>query len=355
MSAKGSMTIWGNLANGVPRSNIPPSSEGGLVFPTRQEYRSAWSSADKADFSVPLNLDIELAAACNARCPFCLYGDKDWAQSMAEPDWDGHAKRRFMPKSMALLLIEEAAEMGIPAIKLNFRGESTLHPDFTAIARRARRMQDWRKNRMVSGFYDILLNTNGNCPAKALDGLMYCTRVTVSLDTMDEAIYEKVRPGLSIEEAWGTIDWMVSKGHRGIMVRRVVCKENREEDFKKAVLARWAKGVRVSEHHAFDRNPCRQESTHGEDPKDWPRRFCGYPAQRIIVEASGRIQPCCVAWKGEFDCGVYPGVSLADYWKSPSRRMLVDELRRGVLQNPKCVACTSFAAYNRPEREALAE
>ena len=335
------------------------------IFPTKESYRKAWDEAYTQDPPVPLNLDIELASTCNAACPFCLYGDRDWNQSMLEPDWDGGKKRRLMPKEMAFQLIDEAARLGIPAIKFNFRGESLLHKDYGDIVEYARgKIHDpegWARFGSVAGgrageykFYDLIANTNGNAPEanwdSAIRGLMACTKVAISLDSLIPETYAKVRPKLSLESACRTIDELVRRGHPDLWVRRVVCKSNKDEPFVAEARARWPNGVRVSEHAAFDRSHYAREELTGEDHLTWERTYCGYPSQRIVLEASGRYVPCCIAWSGEFDAGTWPGLSLKDYWASEWRRNLAQELRAGVFKNDKCQNCTSFLAYKRPER-----
>ena len=328
------------------------------MYKTYEEYRIKWDEAYQKDPPIPLNVDIELAALCNAKCSFCLYGDRDWFAGMGEKDWDDKPKRRFMPKEMALQIIGDCAVLGVPALKINFRGESVLHPDYSEILRVARRYGphggmgwDW-----YQAFHEILVNTNGNAPDSAIEGLMAATKVMVSLDSMDPEIYPKVRVGLSLEKAQATIDELVRRGHPDLWVRRVICQDNKHEDFVGAVKKRWPSGVKVSEHYAFDRNHYQNESIHGEDFKKWPRTYCGYPSQRVVIDASGRYVPCCIAWEGEFDKSQekpmrYPETSIKQYWQSEWRKNLANELRAGVFKNDKCKNCTSFMSYARPERE----
>ena len=318
-----------------------------MGYATKADYRAAWARSYTEDPPVPLNLDLELAATCNAKCPFCLYGDRDWFKDMAEMDWDGKAKKRLMPTETAISLLDEGAAIGIPAVKLNFRGESLLHKDFRRIAEHAKAL----------GYWDVLSNTNGNIQARLFEdgiaGLMACTKVMVSLDSMDPATYPKVRVGLSLDSAQRTITELVKRGHPDLWVRRVKCKSNAGEDFAGAVYREWPTGVKVSEHAVFDRNHYSEEEMTGEDHTKWERTFCGYSSQRLVVEASGRYQPCCLAWSGEFDAGSWPNISLREYWDSEWRRTLSNELRQNIFTNAKCKSCTSYMSFKRPERATV--
>lgn len=328
------------------------------LYPTKKDYRNAWEVAEREDPPVPLNLDIELASACNLACPFCSWGEGAFAQKMrSEKDFDGRPKKRFMPSAMAEALIDEAAMLGIPAIKFNFRGESTMHPEFSDILRYAKSRTVFRGSFGYGGyneepaFHELLINTNANCSENALPGLMAATKVMVSLDSMDPGTYPKIRVGGSLEAAKRTIRALIAMGHPDLWVRRVICKTNEHEDFVGAVRSEFGPGVKVSEHYAFDRNADRKESVHQQDEAAWERRYCGYPSQRVVVTASGKFLPCCIAWRDEFDLGTFGSMTLRDYWHSTGRKALVEQLRRNEFKNPLCQSCTTFMSYRRPERE----
>ena len=77
---------------------------------------------------IPLCIDIETAAICDLACPFCF------RQFAATPD-------NIIDASFCYNLIDQAAELGVPSIKFNWRGEPLLHPklpDFIAYAKKKR-------------------------------------------------------------------------------------------------------------------------------------------------------------------------------------------------------------------------
>lgn len=316
-----------------------------MAFKTTGEYRRAWDAAYTTDPSVPLNIDIELASACNAACPFCLYGDSAWSSSMRQSDFDGRPRKRFMPTEMALAIIAEAHRLGVPALKFNFRGESTLHPDFSAVLNAAASC--------APAFHELLVNTNGNCPGRALDGLMRATKVMVSLDSFEPATYAKMRVGLRLGAAIETVNGLLERGHKNIWVRRVISKDNLGEDFVGEARRRWGTAVHVSEHYAFDRNREETKAVHGEAVGGWERTYCGYPSQRLVVTASGAMLLCCLMWEDEYLVGRFPERTIEEAWASPERAALVKALRANDLAAApeKCRNCTSFMAYKRPERD----
>jgi MoaA/NifB/PqqE/SkfB family radical SAM enzyme len=130
------------------------------VYHTKEEYRTAWAHAYLQDPPVPLNIDIELASLCNLACPYCFWGEQDFNAKMREKGWDGITKKRFMSTDLAKKIIDQCAEIGVPAIKMNWRGESTLHPDYSDIMQYAASKSP--------RFFDILVNTNGNISPASL-------------------------------------------------------------------------------------------------------------------------------------------------------------------------------------------
>lgn len=311
------------------------------MFKTKADYRAAWEQSYHSDPEIPLNLDLELASTCNLACKFCKFGESEFNAYLNTKDWDGKSIRRFMPLEMALSLLDEADRIGIPAVKLNFRGESTLHPQFAKIAQYAR----------SCNFYEVLSNTNANSPVQALDGLMACTKVMVSLDSCDPEMYPKVRVGGNMDKAFFTIRELKKRGHSDLWIRRVICKENQHEDFVGSVKRIFGEDTKVSEHFAFDRNKEYSGCVHDFAPEDWERTFCGYPSQRAVVTASGEYLPCCISWGGELKMGTIYQMNLMQYWNSEKRKTLARELRLGIFKNEICKNCTSFLSYRRPERK----
>jgi radical SAM protein with 4Fe4S-binding SPASM domain len=302
------------------------------IYSSFREYRDAWALAYEKDPPVPLNLDLELASLCNLKCPFCFWGEADFNAKMT-------GKKKLMPTEMALGLIDQAAEIGIPAIKFNWRGESTIHPDFSVILAHSARLD---------AFHELLVNTNANCKDHALEGLMAATKVMVSLDSVVPETYAVMRVGGTLSRAIEVVQELIHRGHPNLWIRRVIANENKKEPFKTQVDEIFGgKGYKVSEHYCFDRN---DDSRHMGERTDG-RVYCGYPSQRVMVASAGTCYPCCVDYDTTMPMGNVREQNILDVWNGEKFRTLRRELREGKLTSETCKNCTSWMAYKAPQRD----
>ena len=341
------------------------------MFNTHEEYRESWKKAYTEDPPVPLNLDLELASLCQLRCPFCYWGESEYREEMKSLAWDGKPLKRFMETSLAKRLIDEAAKIGIPALKMNARGESTLHPDYSEILIYARgKERKWSPYKTEDGtpiyvedqfravgpaFHEILVNTHGNVGPEIIPGLMAATKVMISLDSTIPATYAKMRVGGDIEKAFKTIKELKRLGHPNLWVRRVITEFNKEEPFVERCKQLFGEEIQVSEHFCFDRNRNLNASIHGEDVNKFERVYCGYPSQRLLITSSGQALPCCVDWRAEMVVGNVLDQSLATIWAGEPIRNLRADLRSNRHKSEICKNCTSYLSFKRPERDYVAD
>jgi len=153
-----------------------------------RQYREGWRGYPKAAFAAglhenyfkttqhpPLCVDIETAAVCDLACPFCF------RQSIATPD-------KIMREDLFNRIIEQCGELGVPSIKLNWRGEPLLNPKLAQFIDRAKK----------AGILEVIINTN----AVTLDEKRARELIDAGLDLLiysfdggSKKTYEKMRPG----------------------------------------------------------------------------------------------------------------------------------------------------------------
>lgn len=123
----------------------------------------------------PLCVDIEVAAICDLACPFCF------REFTVTPD-------KIIDENLCYNLINQAAEMKVPSIKFNWRGEPLLNPKLPKFIKYAKE----------KGILETIINTNATqlneknsiqIIEAGLDMLIY------SFDGGSKETYEKMRPG----------------------------------------------------------------------------------------------------------------------------------------------------------------
>lgn len=300
-------------------------------FPTYQAYRTAWNSASEVTPPIPLNIDIELSSICNLKCPFCY---------MANPKYK-RPQNRFFPIQLLDTLLYQMSEIGIPAVKFNWIGEPMLYPYTTSSFYNAYKL----------GFYDILVNTNGNYHDCKNSGLTFTTKVKFSLDSMSPITYEIMRPRGNLAMVLANIEDLIKRGHKNICLARVITKDNKDEGFKGQVRFSFGDEVKVSEHYVFDRNPT--YDNHIDFPKNLKRKYCEYPSQRLVIDADGDIFPCCVDAFKEMKLGNIKENTLLEVWQSDKLAEIRWRLKHGGLPSVACQNCTSWVAYEHPYSEMV--
>ncbi len=149
-----------------------------------REYRRLWTELpiNKTIRQYPLLLDIELASACNLKCPMCYTITEEFKKKVTKGliDWDLFKK-----------IIDEV-QGKVFAVRLSLRGESTLHRHFIDCIRYCK----------DAGIKEISTLTNGS----KLHG-DYLKQVieagidwiTISIDGTGET-YEKIRKPITFAQ-----------------------------------------------------------------------------------------------------------------------------------------------------------
>ncbi len=124
---------------------------------------------------VPLCADIETAAVCDLACPHC------YRQFVTTPD-------KIISESLCYKIIDQAAEMNVPSIKFNWRGEPLLHP----------KLCDFIKYAKQKGILETIINTNATRLNPKLSEKLIDSGLDILIFSFDggtKKTYEKLRPG----------------------------------------------------------------------------------------------------------------------------------------------------------------
>lgn len=305
------------------------------------EYRRKWETYPKnqivSDF--PINVDLELASICNLRCPMChtVY--------IKNPSFKAY-KEQDMTRLMSFETFKRAIDEGIKykdfsAIKLNFRGESTLHPQIDAFIRYA----------MERGVLDILLNTNGNYPADLNERLVEAglSEIALSMDALTPETYKKIRFGGDFYVAMSNVIRMLSYKDR-IRVRVSYVHQganaHETEEFTKFWTKMGVDKILISDVY----NPAELMKKDISVKKyTRPKRFtCPQLWQRLMVLNNGNVYPCCHSFEEPEDLklGNIHQTPLVEMWNGVKLGTLREVHCRGEYQ--KIATCAKCAYPKQP-------
>jgi len=297
-----------------------------------QQYRKQWNLAGTGVLTdAPIHIDIELASACNFRCPMC-----------PQAEIPSGFTKDFMDKKLAVRILKEAKDIGVSSVKLNWRGESTIHPDFCEIVSDAY----WLN------FTDLMINTNGSyTTSNTRDAMEFFNMVIFSIDTIDEEKAFSIRPGGPLKTVMKNFEILAtSKMDFGVVdtirVNFTKQKENwDEEETVKKYVEGW--GAQFYSKPVFPRNPPKVGAYFDESKiKVNGRKNCGFPFQRLTIAWDGRVAPCCIPWLDDLYVGDVTKQSINEIWNSKAISDIRNDAKMVNYKHPVCVNCTSWASYN---------
>ena len=123
----------------------------------------------------PLSIDIETASICDLACPHCS------REYIVTPD-------KIMSFEFYKKIVDEAAGLKVPSIKLNWRGEPLLNPQLEKFVKYAKEM----------GILEVSINTNAVTLTEKRSRKLIEAGLDVIIFSFDggtKKTYEKMRPG----------------------------------------------------------------------------------------------------------------------------------------------------------------
>jgi len=284
-----------------------------------EEYRREWdrreSESDAADH--PVHVDIESVAVCDLRCGsseedpqgFCQIWTHEHIRTQGMDEYT--YQRGYMDPVLYGRLIQQCADIGVSSVKLNYRGEPSLHPRIVSFVREAAAL----------GFPDIMMNTNGNGLARKQPDLFAkivdagITDLMFSVDACDPETYQRQRVGGSWEVLLNSVRGAVraraeGKGTADCRIRASVVRTHlnaeavdsgRMEEFWKGKMGvDW---ISISECYFPAGTQHHWKAAHWRQMN--AQEFqCADPFRRMVVTWDGRhTMPCCQGFTLEIDGG----------------------------------------------------
>jgi radical SAM protein with 4Fe4S-binding SPASM domain len=299
-------------------------------------YRLKYRFGNQLPLRVPVDVSLELSSACNQVCTYCYHADPK----------NLPFKRGMMPYEIAIKIIDEAADLGVNSLKFNWKGESTLHPDFKAITTYA------RMRARGGTFIDRLTNSNFKFPTEREDifeGLCNQTKVKVSFDSFDKKVFETQRAGGIWDLTYQNLRKFhdhPSRKNTELVIQAVRTNLNKDEDIagraarefpdakisiRDMVAGRVEKDVTALENKSRDLSE---------------RQSCLQAHVRLIFNHEGKAAPCCPSIKEDLILGDIRIQSMRDIFNGELARQLRKDLKSGkAFEQDPCKTCSSFESY----------
>lgn len=287
-------------------------------------YRDRWVKYPLVGISgmMPLNLDVETTNNCNLKCPFCVrefMTDKVGNMTMETFEKIIHDIKDGHDRSI------------VPAMKLNWRGEPTLHkelPKFVEMAKKA-------------GVTEVAINTNGTkldatLSARLIDAGL--DRIIISIDSIDPEIYRSQRVGAELEQTLQNVKDLLKMrrtkdagyGRPYIRVQKIDLPEVRKENnaYVKFFKELGVDAVAINTYKEKD-----------DRIVSWEPLQCAQPFQRLGLTWEGNFYVCC---QGELFpyLGNIVDMTVKEAWNSS----FMNDLRKAHRTNrqreiPACCKC----------------
>jgi radical SAM protein with 4Fe4S-binding SPASM domain len=297
-----------------------------------QAYRDLYEAAaglNIADF--PIQLDIELNASCNLKCPMCPI-------SAESPK--GKGPQTWFSFDLYKQIINYSVQHGTRALKLNYVNEPLIRKDLIKFIEYAK----------DAGIVDIYLSTNGVLLTEQFSinlinsGL---TRIQISIDATTTDVYDRMRPGGDFKKVVDNISTLLEVRKKlnspTPLVRvnfvKTEINEHQLDDF----IDFWKGRVEMVGIQEFIK-PTKSidiiKSAKSTDKRKTGFK-CSFPFKQLVITNEMDVLPCCTFWGEELKLGkLEKPEDLLRFWQSEKIKELRDVHARGeYFTIPQCKQC----------------
>ena len=294
------------------------------------EYRKKYDQASNLNIlDYPIQLDFELNASCNLKCPMCPI-------SAESPK--GKGKKTWFDFEFFKELIDYSVKKGTRAIKLNYINEPLIRNDLINFI-------TYAKER---GIIDIYFSTNGILLNKDISEKLITsglTRIQVSLDAFTQQTYDKVRPGGDLKKIVENVNGFLElkeKYNAKIPLLRVNFVKTELNEFElDNFMNFWKDKVDMIGVQEFIK-PTKVKNQIKSKKTIKKKNFkCSFPFKQLVINNEKQVLPCCTFWGEELALQkVEKPEDLLDAWNSPKMIDLRNKHLEGRYQEiPQCKNC----------------
>jgi len=299
---------------------------------TWNSYRESYDAATNLeDRDYPIQLDIELNASCNLRCPMC---------PISAESTENKGKSTWFPFAIYKEIIDQAVINGLQALKLNYINEPLIRPDLPDFIQYARN----------AGVLDIYMSTNGmlmtpEVSKKIIDAGL--TRIQISVDAVDEDVYNKIRPGGDLQKVIKNIESLVEIREKvnsiTPLVRVNFVRTEINESQLPAFISYWQDKVDMIGIQEYIKPTKSKEEIKSLSSSDKRKKGfrCSFPFKQLVITNEFMVLPCCTFWGEELSIGKLTSAEMIkEIWNGEKMKRLRSIHRSGrYYEIPECLNC----------------
>ncbi len=303
----------------------------GVEFDRRAEALASGDPRAWEQIAFPIELGLELAAACNLKCVMCPVPTTSRPAQLMDPD-------------LARAVIDQlAGESGFVLLPQGF-GETMLHPRWAELVGRA----------AARGVRPIVMLTNATLLGEANVAKMLELAVdilVVSIDGVNPETYAGIRIGGRLEKVEANmLRLLEARGASGSpkLVLRIIRMQDTADEIDE-FFSRWRPRLGPDDEiHINEYNDWAGKvddlSVEGVRSAEPDRAPCRMLWRNLSVHADGKVSACCLDSEDELVVGdLTTGETLHSVWRGER----LARLRRIHLEGrfeelPICARCTSW-------------
>lgn len=269
-------------------------------------YRDKWirlpKSREVAEW--PLLVDLELASVCNLRCPMCYTITDSFKQKV---------KKGFMDFDLFKKIVDEIAG-NVFALRLSFRGEATLHPNFIDAIKYAKK----------AGIKEVSTLSNGG--KLDIDFFKQCAEagidwITISIDGTDEE-YNKIRRPLKFQDTLKKLKDIKEYKEKNNLIKPVIKVQGIWPAIRPNPTKYYETLAPVTDLVAY--NPLIDYLRKDSEIIYEENFACPQLYQRVVVGSDGKVMMCSNDEDGEIVIGDAYTQSIHEIWHSKELNRIRD-------------------------------
>ncbi len=255
-------------------------------------------------------------------------------------------KKGMMTYDTGSRIIHQAADLGVNSLKFNWKGESTINPNFSRLTSIAKVLASG------STFIERLTNSNFKFRSDRDDiflGLCNQTKVKVSYDSFRKDVFETQRAGGDHGITSRNIDIFYRHPRRkntDLVIQAVRTKLNRDEDIEGLSKKRWPEATVSIRDMVAGRVEKDLSSMEDRTRDTSERQSCLQAHVRLIFNHNGTAHACCPDIREEIKLGNINTNTMKEIFNGHvAKQLRRDLISKKAFECGTCKGCSSFETF----------